>query len=150
METIYNEIKITYREAQDDWTFELRGRNRSAESLAKAKEAIDKTPAEKRKPFPRFEAYRLNYRGVERVTITSAAEERYGRTAPESVMFWISDKDGKRQQESARCLYPVNEHNDKVMIERGIVVKEIEALNVKLGEINGRLEMAKIPAEFAD
>ena len=57
MKTVYQDIAIEYDEQSNAWKFELRGRSRGADSLAKAKEAIDKEPVEKRKPFPKFEAW---------------------------------------------------------------------------------------------
>jgi hypothetical protein len=42
MTITHDDITITYDEKDNRWHFELRGRQRSAESLAKAKEFIDK------------------------------------------------------------------------------------------------------------
>ena len=51
----YRDIAITYDEQKDKWFFTLRGRDRSADSLANAKKAIDAPPPKEEKPFERFE-----------------------------------------------------------------------------------------------
>lgn len=41
IKVIHSGIEILYVEGENKWTFTLRGRDRSADSLAKAKEYID-------------------------------------------------------------------------------------------------------------
>ena len=67
-------VEVRYLVGTNLWEFELRGRTRTAPSLAKARESIDKEPKAKRKPFERFDAYKLDHwSNWEKVTITSYA-----------------------------------------------------------------------------
>ena len=145
MKTTYNDIEISYIEGSDTWEFELRGRSRSAPSLTKAKEAIDKVPAEKRAPFPKFDAYVLKYGGTAIVTVTSVAEKDYSGKP----QFWVSEN-GRRSKERAYSLFPVNEHNTALIKE----LKEIEEAKNKLDEkrssIAKNLQEATVPAECAE
>lgn len=142
MKTEYEGIEISYVEGSNDWHFELRGRSRSAESLAKAKEAIDKQPKEKRTEFPRFQCYkqkRYGDSGFDVVTVTSIADKSY-----RGEQFWISN--GKeRSKESMTLLYPVNPHNT-ALVER-IKEKEREAaeLDKRITALKGKLQQAEIP-----
>jgi len=145
METTYNDIVISYQEANNRWHFELRGRKRSAESLAAAKNAIDKEPAAKRKQeFPRFHCYQFKYNDeVEIVTVTSVAEDGY-----RGLEFWVSSKEG-RAKVRANMLNPANESN-------GALVEEIKALTAErarifsaITEARSKLTIAEIPAEIA-
>lgn len=135
MKTEYQGIEINYVEGDNTWRFELRGRDRSAESLAKAKEAIDKQPKEKRTEFPRFDCYkqqRYEDSGYEIVTVTSIAEKGYG-----GEQFWISN--GKdRSKEQMHSLFPVNEQNTALVEqikekekERKAIEKQLSALKAK-------------------
>jgi hypothetical protein len=137
MKTEYNGIEITYDEDRNEWLFELRGRSRRADSLFKAKEAIDKEPKEKRtQTFPRFEAYLWSFSEMKVVTVTSLAEDGYYR---EGQTFWVVDKEGRRRKERNYSLFPVNDHNTALIgkiqakdAERERIGKEIEGLKEKL------------------
>lgn len=144
MKTEYQGIEISYHEGKDVWQFELRGRSRQAETLSKAKEAIDKEPKEKRVAFPRFEAHLLAYNGWERVTVTSVAEERsYG------VQFWTTKgKNGDRRKESQSSLYPVNAHNDAIVEKHKAKAAAIEKLEEEKRALLEKMQQAEIPAEF--
>jgi hypothetical protein len=143
---IYEGIEIAYDEDGNTWKFELRGRARSAESLTKAKEAIDKEPAEKRKQtFHKFDAYVFSYHGGYKIaTVTSVAEGGWRG----DLSFWIS-QDGKRSKERAANIFPVNAHNTKLIEERKILDAKIEALQEEAGEVSAKLECAKMPTELA-
>ena len=139
MKTEHNGIEISYDENKNSWLFDLRGRSRSADSLAKAKEAIDKEPKEKRaQTFPRTEAYLWNYEGFKVVTVTSVAEEGYYGAGKS---FWVNDGT-KRKKERFSSLYPVNEHNTDLVdaikakdAERERISEQIESLKEKLKPI---------------
>src|SRR4051812_6947269 len=94
----YNETVIAYDESRNLWLFVLRGRERSASSLALAKEAIDKPAPKEAKPFTKIDAWFIGYgESGERVEITAIAEpDRGGKLA-----VWIKRPDGKRSKESA-------------------------------------------------
>lgn len=146
MKTIHSGIEIEYREQDNRWYFELRGRSRSADSLSKAKEAIDKEPTPKRtQQFPKFTAYRFNYAGIHRVTVTSVAEGTSYRGSPS---FWITNSEGGRSKEYASSLAPVNPHNDRLVNEIEALNKEQEAINEKIKVAKSNLEWAKVPAEI--
>ncbi len=147
MKTEYNEIEISYDEGRDRWLFELRGRSRSADSLAKAKEAIDKEPAEKRQQtFPRFQAYFWRYDDLKVVTVTSIAEEAsYGK----SKVFWVMDKDNRRSKELQHSLFPVNEHNTKIIEAVKAKEAEVEKLQEDIRALRETLQQATVPAEVA-
>lgn len=147
MKTTHSEIEINYNENDNRWHFELRGRNRSTDSLAKAKEAIDKEPAEKRKQtFPRFEAYLFkSYESSAKiVTVTSVADE----TGRGRLQFWISEKNGSRSKEHASSLFPVNEKNTAIIAEIEQLSAEINALEEKKSEHQERLSPATLPKEL--
>jgi hypothetical protein len=144
MKTDYSGIEITYDEGRDKWLFDLRGRSRSADSLTKAKEAIDKEPKEKRtQTFPRFEAYMWAYDGFKTVTVTSLADDGYHN----GTTFWVSDADGRRRKERDYSLFPVNDHN--TAIKEKIVAKEAEreAVLEAIKTLNNGLQKASVPAE---
>lgn len=143
MKTDYNGIEITYDEKDDRWKFELRGRSRSADTLSKAKEAIDKEPKEKRtQTFPRFQAYRWRYDGLTEVTVTSVAEG-YG-----GLHFWVTEGD-KRSKESANSLYPVNEYNTAIIGQIKAKADEIDRLSEEKRKLHEKLKKAELPKEIA-
>lgn len=143
MKTEYDGIEIEYIEGTNDWHFELRGRRRKADSLAKAKDAIDKEPKEKRAPFPRFDCYRFRYsREPEVVTVTSIAEDQYDK----GTTFWVSEKDGKgRSKEKDIYLHPVNDHNDALLAQIKAKQAEGAAIDKEIGALKAKLQIATIP-----
>jgi hypothetical protein len=147
MKTEYSGIEISYDEGRDKWLFDLRGRSRSAESLAKAKEAIDKEPKEKRtQSFPRFEAYHWSYNNFGVVIVTSVADDAYygqGKT------FWVVEKDGKRKKERDYGLFPVNDHNTAIVNQILEKEKEAEKIAEKISNLRQELQKATVPAEIA-
>lgn len=147
MKTEYNGIEINYVEGTDDWHFELRGRSRKADSLAKAKEAIDKEPAEKRtQAFPRFQAHFYSYSQWQIVTVTSVAADGYYGAG---TAFWCNEKDGKRRKERDSCLYPVNPHNDALVVAIKEKDKQIEKIEKEKSDLFEKLQKAAVPAEIA-
>lgn len=103
-------IVITYDERENKWTFTLRGRDKSSNSLADAKAIIDKpVPKDKAKPFQKIPAWFFKYNdGVKKIEVTGIAENSY--THQEYV--WIND-DGRRSKEAVRAnIYPQTETND--------------------------------------
>ena len=74
--TTYNEVEISYNEDDSKFEFQLRGRLRSAATLKEAKEAIDKTPKEAKKPFERFTCWLID---------ANMASSLFGNTKPEVV-----------------------------------------------------------------
>lgn len=147
MKVTHSDIVITYIEGDNQWHFELCGRQRKAESLAKAKEAIDKEPVEKRKQtFPRFEAYMKTSfeRDYSVVSVTSLAENHYGR----DTHFWVVDKRGNRSKENAVYIYPVNDANTAVVAEMMNIVGKIEILEKEKSMVAGKLQCSTVPKEL--
>lgn len=116
--TTYNGIVIEYLEDQNKWRFELRGRERKADSLMQVKEWIDKPEPVKKstKAFKRFEAlfaggWSNSYKKEDRriVQVTSAAQDMYrGSNVPNAA--WIL-KNGERSKESVEKLFEISEAN---------------------------------------
>src|SRR6516225_9350131 len=122
----YNKIQITYDESTNRWEFELRGRDRFSESLAKAKEAIDK-PVPADKPEPTFKPV-LCWKGRWsdewiQFTVTSIAGSKYGRQE-----VWASNEKTARSKHPADEMHPCNPHNDAI-------VAEIQRANRALAEM---------------
>jgi hypothetical protein len=124
----YGGVEITYLEREDKWRFELRGRERSSESLAKAKEAIDRPDPPEKKPFKRISAWVNKYSGFAKVEVTSIAESSYGHT-----QVWVTGtgtgwRHGKeRSKESASMVYP-SPQNDAKVEEWMALSKQIDTL----------------------
>src|SRR5512135_829560 len=97
--TTYGGVDITYHERENIWKFELRGRERKAESLAKAKEAIDRPdprPKSKVEPIAGWMAERWGDSKWKAVTVTSiAASERWDS----STKVWVTSS-GSRKKEN--------------------------------------------------
>ena len=140
MKTVYNEIEISYVEDTNTWEFVLRGRQRSTNSLTAAKEAIDKVPAEKRAPFPKFEAYMCAYSTTPKTTtVTSYAGKGYSGDE-----FWVSTR-GIRSKERADHLFQVNDHNTQVFSELAEIEKQKKTLDEKEKGIRARLQKVVLP-----
>lgn len=142
----YREIEITYRELSDDWAFTLRDRERTAKSLAAAKEAIDRPPPKSSKPFKRFEAWCGDGWGnteFATVTVTSVAEQlSYHRED----RLRIKATDGIRVV-AASTVYPKNAKNDALVADVLAINQEIERLDKKRREVIGKMVPAKIEPE---
>jgi hypothetical protein len=109
----YSGIIIAYDEKDNRWRFTLRGRDRSAESLAKAKEYIDKPKPEdkKEKPFERIKAFRFSYGGTVLVgEVTSIAERGYS-----NLKAWFVGPGHNRSKEAAYSLYPMTSENEALL-----------------------------------
>jgi pyocin large subunit-like protein len=136
LKVMHDGIEIRYVEGEDVWRFELRGRERSSESLAKAKEAIDKPEPKERKPFTRFKAYRSSY--GERyvvVEVTSFADTPFWS----GTQYWVTG-DKKREKVSHRNLYPVNEHNTPLVEQIAELSKQVDELQDKIRKVSEKLQ----------
>lgn len=143
-------IEIVYRESDNRWVFTLRGRERSAESLANAKAAIDKPePKKKSDKFTPVEAWfdghRWGGRGEwKKVTVTSIAES-YVRVS-DCGDVWI--KDGKeRSKQSADRIYPVGEANDAIIEQLRNLDKEKADLEERIAATKDKLKPFIVPKD---
>ena len=149
----YSDVDVAYNSKNDKWEFQLRGRLRNADSPAKAKEAIDKEPAEKKKPFPRFKVYQLNrYAGTKNrrkvVEVTSIAEDGY---------FWGVDtfrtdapyaRGNGRSKENKRVLIAITPENDALFAQIDSVEAAIAELERQSDDLYTRLQHIQIPEGF--
>lgn len=137
----YNEVEITYSEATNEWEFVLRGRNRHCESLAKAKEIIDKpAPKEEGKPFERVTCWHNHYNGWRTVEVTSLDEKGGWRGVPDA---WISFEEGNRKQRqkvAANDVYPCNPISDELVAQIQATRREVEALQKKESKLREQLK----------
>lgn len=86
MTTTYKDIEITYDEYENKWTFTLRGKDRSTDSLKAAKEMIDAPPPRDKKAFTKTEVWHdgnleqwVNDSKFVKVSVTSIAEPDYAK-----------------------------------------------------------------------
>lgn len=145
----YGGVDITYVEYTNKWNFELRGRERNVDSLALAKEAIDKPELVKKKPFIRIPAFVMenDYSPVTKfvpVQVTSVAENPTYRT---NVMFWIVDGKGKREQKAAVQVYADTPENRILMAQYIADTKTIDNLNNQLRKSLKQIETVEVPSE---
>jgi hypothetical protein len=126
METTYKEIKITYQEQENNWLFELRGRERTVESLAAAKEAIDKPfkPKEEGPAFERFDAWIFHGNEFKHGVVLSEAYSRY-----QSKMYWVKLDGAKvRFQAQHYYVYRCTPEQDKLAKQCIAFTAQIEVL----------------------
>lgn len=141
LKTQHNGIEITYNEKLNRWEFELRGRERSTDTLALAKAAIDKPEPKDKPPFKRCKAYTEHTwsgDGFQTVEVTSVANTHDWQETE----YWIVTEKAQRQKISRHSLYPVNEKNSDLMAkivsldhQRDDLLNEREALKKKLQQM---------------
>lgn len=140
-------IEITYDERRNLFCFELRGRCRTADSLAKARAAIDAPPPKEKKPFTRFKAWKRDSLGWSAATyieveVTSITEG--------GGQVWISTPDKKYSQRSkvpATSVYPRNEKNDAIVAEWKERQERVKALEDEQSKTVKKLKAYEIPEE---
>lgn len=142
----YEGISIAYIERSDEWEFELRGRTRRAPSLSKAKELINKEPAEKRvKPWEPFQCYqweRYGSEGVTKSTVTSCAgRARYSN----GIEWWVKTSKGKREKVSTDQLFAITPDNDKRIAEWKELDAQIDELQAKQAKLRASLKQIETP-----
>src|ERR1700676_2999182 len=125
----YEGITITYIEDTDKWNFELRGRERNADTLKGAKEIIDKPDPVKKKTFARIPGYRVSSRiwdktakNFTKVEVTSVADKTYGH--PE---VWVTEEDKSRSKIRMEHVFVDTEKNRVSMKEYDLLYAHREA-----------------------
>lgn len=139
----YNGTEIKYNEANDRWEFTLRNRDRYAETLSKAREAIDRPPPVKSKPFERIECWTQTYNGWEKVTVTSVAEKGWG----DNSYLWVVDSRTNRSKQRNTALYPCNPANDQTVSQVIELLKEAKKLRDQIDDLNKGLTHLVVPPE---
>lgn len=134
---VYSGVSIEYVEETNKWRFELRGRERNAESIKQAKEWIDKPEPVKKssKSFATFKAHmvsRYSFGSLRKersvVTVTSAAQDFYRGTNTPSAA-WIKNEKGERSKESVENIFEISEENAVRWRVYDSLVQEIEKLS---------------------
>ncbi len=135
----YNGVHVVYNEGNNKWKFDVRGREREADSLEAAKLVIDRPEPKEKPPFDRFEAWHLAYGdSIETVTVTSVAYNTASWRSDAEV--WVSSVDGNgkpdRSKKDVSSIYPKNPHNDPL-------IDEIIRLDNRKTELDQAIEAAK-------
>lgn len=152
----YQGTTIEYIEADNKFRFELRGRERKAESLKQAKEWIDKPePAKKSsKPFKRFEAlFSGAWSGHDKinrkvVTVTSAAQDTHRGTNTPSAAWILRDGGDNRSKEPVEKLFEINDANTKKWEEYDTLVGEAARLTKKAEALVKTMKRIDLTAYF--
>lgn len=144
IQVVHSDVSISYDERENKWLFTLRGRDRSAESLAKAKEIIDKpVPKEKAKPFEKIPAWHFDYgNDPEKVLVTGIAEVDYARRQ----CVWIN-RNGSRSKEPVTEVFPQNEKNDAIAAATIEKRKAADRLTKEVWELQRTLSPLVLPKE---
>lgn len=142
LKVTYSDIEVTYDEKDNVWRFELRGRQRSSESLSKAKDAIDAPAPTDKKPFTRIKAYIESYAsGFNPCEVTSIAEFSYG-----SQQVWIVE--GKDRSKKAAGNIVLDTPANVALIEEWREThKQQNALEQKKRDLAKKMERLKVEKE---
>lgn len=139
----YREVEIVYVESQDKWNFTVNGRERNSDSLAQAKESINRSLdyEKKERPWKPFPAYHQDYnRDFEPVTITSIADKSYGSRT----YYWVSNGK-KRSKESGHELYAATPENEQRITRWRELDKEVDRLEDEKRQLVAGMEHVKTP-----
>lgn len=144
MNTTYNGIEITYEESSNRWLFTIRGRDKSAESLAKAKEMINSQPKEKKEPFKKISAWYFHWDCAPvKVEVTGIAEPDWNKKP----CIWMKN-DGKRSKQSVEYyIFPQNEVNDAKAQQCIEKEDQIKQLKKEISDIKKTLLPLVLPDE---
>lgn len=143
----YRDVEIIYVEREDKWNFTVNGRERNSDSLAQAKESIDRSLdyEKKERPWKPFAAYHQDYnRDFEPVTVTSVADKGHGSAA----YYWISKvkgRDKKRSKESEFELFAATPENEQKIARWRELNAEIRRLDSEKRQLVHEMEHVKAP-----
>jgi len=141
IKTHYDGIELEYLD--DKWVFELRGRERKADTLTKAKEIIDKPEPKDNKPFERINGFikRAYSDGVFLpVQVTSIAQSQNHRGEPE---VWVM-KDGQRCKENAHSIILHTAENIAVMEQIKNLSIAIQSAHKKINDLSSNFTRLSI------
>lgn len=149
--TLHQGIEINYVEADNQWLFTLRGRERKVESLAKAKEIIDKPEPIAKKPFARVKGFTTKgYAGYAGSEYTDA--EVTSIAAPGRFYFggcgevWVSVGKNREKIDSGK-FFPATVHNIKLRRDIETKIAERDELDEEISELQNKLQPIKIEKE---
>lgn len=148
IKTTYEGIEITYLEDPNKWRFTVNGRERSTESLVKARESIDRAldgvQTKKEKPWEPFEAYYGDDYGTSdkfpKVKVTSIAE--YGGYGYPKV--WLM-RDGQRRKEPLDKLFQVTAENIAIIVDLQRIATQRAKLENEMVELKKKLVKVELP-----
>lgn len=135
-------VEISYRESDDQWVFELGGRERTAKTLREARQVIDNAPKPK-KAVTRFQAYLVGWLANTIDEVTVGAFSRDYRGDPQ---FWISNN-GTRCKERASQLMKINDHNNALVADWTLLTEQIEKLTKERSLKVAAMERVDVPVE---
>jgi len=140
----HEDIDITYDQEKNVWRLPLRGRERSFESLAKAKEAINRpAPEGKKSGFAPTQAWLQQgaYDGSSwcPTTITAIAEISCG-----TQRVWATFPGGRRKMRLSD-LYLTSTANNALIEKMSELTKQIEALEDTRREMANKMERFVLP-----
>lgn len=143
----HNGITITYNERTDHWDFTLRGRERDAESLAKAKEAIDRpVKLTKDNTFERVTGWYFRYGSMVECTITSLSERRWGGGPNLNISYKNEQGRLDRGKVIPQDVFPRNEKNDAMAAEWRKHADHIKVIREEMEKIKGKMKCYVPPA----
>jgi len=139
--TSYRDIAITLDEETNRWIYTVNGRERKANNLTNARQAIDKTLSEVEKAAKKkFEPIEVYYqdsywdRIIPIVTLTSIVED-------ETLIVkevWVSGKFGRRKVRVERC-FSITDDNKKIVEQLGQIALAEKKLNDQCKQLVSKL-----------
>jgi len=146
----YRDVEVVYLIDENKWRFTVNGRERTAETLSKARESIDRSLSnvsqKKEQAWKPFEVWhRERYGdGFKKVLLTSVAE---GRSRwDKSAYAWISNN-GKRSKEPMSLLFSIDEHNNALVEKIVSLEAEGHRIDIEIGENVKQLQPVTISSE---
>lgn len=137
-------VTISYRIMENDWSFEINGREESAQSLIEAKDMIDKAPPKSKRDFKSFNAWFVSYACVPyEVTVTSIAERSRFRNDPR---VWVKH-DTTRSKEKCDSICPRSPLNDDIVSKIKNLQNEIDILSEKKESLLKSMVRMPIPED---
>lgn len=145
MKTTHREIEIIYDEGSNKWLFELRGRDRSAASLAEAKAFIDKPEPKEKPTFERVKVWHWAYSGDPMaVEITSLGEVSRWSASGGLRQVWIQDEKKRRSKVDQTDCYARTELTDAVVESWIKLRKQVETVQSEMQKMKDKLKAVRI------
>jgi hypothetical protein len=138
-------VEITYLEDTNKWNFELRGRERNADSLQAAIDVIDTPEPIKKNPLVRYTAFIHPYSWdgtgtFETVTVTSVAEG-----AASQPHVWVLHADKKREKIRVDRVFASTPENEAAMREYLVTNAAITRLRKAQETLLESMKLIEVP-----